>query len=124
MNAVSLTKPIVSFLFCVLLGGGGNAGTAEVTFVPVTANQGIFHVVYNNATGSRFVLQILDQDGDQLYQNIFTDKKFSKNFQLLDPDSYPKLVFLIRNLGDKSCQRFEVENTTHLIEDVNVKEVK
>jgi hypothetical protein len=125
MNAVSLTKPIVAFLLSALLGGGGNsARTAEVTYIPVTGNQGIFHVVYDNAAGSRFVLQILDQDGNQLYQNLFTDKKFSKNFELADPDSYSRLVFEIRNLGDKSFQRFEVESSTHLIEDVNVREVK
>jgi hypothetical protein len=125
MNALSLAKPIVAFLFSALLGGGGNSsGTAAVTYVPATGSQGIFHVVYDNATGSRFVLQILDQDGNQLYQNIFTDKNFSKNFQLADPDSYSRLVFVIRNLGDHSFQRFEAETDTHLIEDVNVREVK
>jgi hypothetical protein len=125
MNAVSLTKPIVAFLFSVLLGGGGKgASTAVVTYIPVNESQGIFNVVYNNATGSRFVLQILDQDGNQLYQNIFKDKEFRRNFQLADPDSYSRLVFVIRNLEDHSFQRFEVEASTHLIEDVNVREVK
>jgi hypothetical protein len=70
------------------------------------------------------VLQILDEDGNQLYRKIFTDKKFSKNFELADPDSYSRLVFVIHNLGDKSFQRFEVEARTHLIEDVNVREIK
>jgi hypothetical protein len=125
MNAVSLAKPIVAFLFSALLGSGGSgARTADVTYIPVTENQGVFKVVYNNEAGSRFVLQILDEDGNQLYRKIFTDKKFSKNFELADPDSYSRLVFVIHNLGDKSFQRFEVEARTHLIEDVNVREIK
>jgi hypothetical protein len=125
MNAVSLVKPIVAFLFSALLGGGGSgARTADVTYIPVAEGQGIFKVVYNNEAGSRFVLQILDKDGNQLYQSIFTDKKFSRNFELADPDSYSRLVFVIHNLGDKSFQRFEVEASTHLIEDVNVREIK
>jgi hypothetical protein len=123
MNTVMLTKPIFTFLFAVLLGGhiGSNA---QVKYIPVKDGQGVFNVVYNNPEGARFVLQILDQDGNQLYQNVFTDKSFSRNFQLADPESYLKLVFVIRNLGDRSTQRFEVESKTQLVEDVNVQEVK
>jgi hypothetical protein len=123
MNAITLTKPIVAFLFSVLLGAhvGGNA---EVKYIPAAEGRGVFNVVYDNPAGSRFVLQILDRDGNQLYQSVFTDKKFAKNFQLADPDSYDKLVFVIRNLGDKSLRRWEVSTDTHLVEDVNVQEVK
>jgi hypothetical protein len=122
MNAVTLTKPIVTFLFSVLLSGH-IGGKAEVKYIPTQEGRGMFNVVYNNPEGSRFVLQILDQDGNKLYQNVFADKKFSKNFQLADPDSYPKLVFVIRNLVDKSSQRWEVSTNTHLIEDVSIQEV-
>jgi hypothetical protein len=123
MNVVMLTKQIFPFLFSVLLGGHG-VGTAEVKYIPVKEGQGVFNVVYNNPEGSRFVLQIQDQDGNQLYQHAFTDKKFAKNFQLADPDSYLKLVFVIRNLDDKSFQRWEVSTDTRLIEDVDVRELK
>jgi hypothetical protein len=81
-------------------------------------------VVYDNPEGSRFLLQILDEDGNQLYQRAFTDKKFTRNFQLADPDSYNKLVFVIRNLNDKSSRRWEVSTNTQVIEDVNVKELR
>lgn len=123
MNAITLTKPIGIFLFWALMGVPP-AEKADVTYVPLNEGQGVFNVIYNNPQGSRWVLQILDQDGNQLYHNIYTDKKFIRNFQLTDPDDYPKLVFVIRNLGDKSLQRFEVESKTHLIEEVAVKEVK
>jgi hypothetical protein len=137
--SINIRKAIAASLFTVLLGGaslvslanGGNpasgrngVATAEVTYIILAEGQGIFKVQYNNATGSRFSIQILDTDGDQLYQNIFTDKKFDKNFRLADPDSYHQLVFVIHNLGDNSFQRFEVEASTHLVEDVKVEEVK
>jgi hypothetical protein len=126
MSAVTVTKPIVAFLFSLMLGNGGNgkAGTAEVKFIPVSETQGVFNVNYDNATGSRFSLQIQDEDGNQLYQHVYSDKKFNKNFQLADPENYHKLIFVIRNLEDNSSQRFEVEATTHLIEDVDVRELK
>jgi len=123
MNAVTVTKQIFPFLFSVLLGGH-IGGKAEIKYIPAGEGRGVFNVAYDNPEGSRFVLQILDQDGSQLYQNVFTDKKFAKNFQLADPDSYNKLVFVIRNLGDKSTQRWEVSTSTHLVEDVTVQEVK
>ncbi|HUB60863.1 MAG TPA: hypothetical protein VL978_09185 [Puia sp.] len=123
MNAVTLTKPIIAFLLSVM-PGGHPAGPAEVKYIPVSENQGVFHVAYNNAAGDRFVLEILDQDGDVLFQHTFTDKEFSRNFQLADQDSYPRLVFVFRNLGDHSSQRFEVETASHEVEDVVVREIK
>ncbi|HET6254427.1 MAG TPA: hypothetical protein VFE32_10150 [Puia sp.] len=125
MNVVSLTKPIVALIFSALIGGGNKtASTAEVTYIPVTDDQGVFHVVYDNANGSRFLLQILDREGNQLYQHVFADKKFTRDFQLVDADSYLKVKFVIRNLGEKTSQCFEVETNSHVVEDVNVREVK
>jgi hypothetical protein len=135
MNAVQLNirKAVITAIFTFALGavslangtcGGKNANTAEVTYIQAGEGKGLFHVVYNNLRGSRFVIQILDQDGNQMYQNVFTDKKFSRNFQLADPDGYDKLVFVIRNLGDNSSQRFEVETNTHMIENVDVREIR
>ena len=138
MNTLSINirKAIIASLFTVVLGGvslislangypaGGGAATAAVTYITIGEGQGIFNVQYNNAAGSRFSLLVLDADGDHLYQNIYTDKKFEKNFKLADPDSYHKLVFVIHNFADNSFQRFEVETSTHLVEDVKVQEVK
>jgi hypothetical protein len=105
-------------------GDRNSAGTAEVKYFPDTQGQGIFNVQYNNVGGNRFTVCVLDADGNQLYQNIYTDKKFDKNFRLADPDGYGKLIFVIQNLVDKSVQRFEVEASSHLVEDVDVREVR
>jgi hypothetical protein len=141
MNTLSINirKAISASLLTAVLGGsslvslanGGNPSggrngdpAAEVKYITMADGQGLFNVQYNNATGSRVSIEILDAEGDQLYQNISTDKKYDKNFQLADPDSYHTLVFVIHNLGDNSFQRFEVEASTRLVEEVKVQEVK
>jgi len=99
------------------------ASTAEVKYVGNNEGDFFFNVVYNNATGSRFTLAIQDEYGNQLYQSVYSVKKFDKKFKLADPENFGKLVFIIRNLGDNSVQRFEVNAGSRLVEDVEVKEV-
>jgi hypothetical protein len=105
-------------------GKSNSAATAEVKYIPGAQGQGIFNVQYNNAAGSRFTVCVKDADGNQLYQNVYTDKKFDKNFRLAEPDSYGKLIFVIHNLADNSVQRFEVVASSHLVEEVDVREVR
>jgi adenylate cyclase len=107
-----------------LSGNHKSASTAEVKYINGKEGEGIFDVVYDNTAGSRFSLQILDEAGAQLYQNIYSDKKFEKKFKLADPETFSRLVFIIRNLEDHSIQRFEVEASTRLVQKVDVKEVK
>jgi hypothetical protein len=105
-------------------GGGNSANTGEVKYVPLQEGGGIFNVRYNNEAGGRFSLLVLDADGDQLYSYVYSDKNFDKNFRLADPDSFHKVVFVIRHLSDNKTQRFEVEASGHEVEDVEVKELK
>jgi hypothetical protein len=105
-------------------GKSNSAATAEVKYIPGAQGQGIFNVQYNNAAGSRFTVCVKDADGNQLYQNVYTDKKFDKNFRLAEPDSYGKLIFVVHNLADNSVQRFEVVASSHLVEEVDVREVR
>jgi hypothetical protein len=139
--AIKIRKVIAASIFTAILGGaslvsfagtghdreGGDrnsAATAEVKYIPDAQGQGIFNVQYNNVAGNRFTICVMDADGNQLYQNIYTDKKFDKNFRLAEPDSYGELIFIIRNLADNSIQRFEVVASSHLVEEVDVREVQ
>lgn len=101
-----------------------NANTAEVKYVGNNDGEFFFNVLYTNTTGDRFSVTILDELGNSLYSGVYSEKKFDKKFKLADPESFGKLVFVIRNLGDNSVQRFEVNNNSRLVEDVEVKEVK
>jgi hypothetical protein len=107
-------------------GPAGNTGasTAEVKYISGQDGEYLFNVVYNNAAGSRFTLIVLDADGNQLFQSQYSDKKFDKKFRLADPEDFGKLTFVIRNFGDNSVQRFEVNTNNRLVEDIEVKEVK
>jgi hypothetical protein len=139
--SIKIRKVITASFFTAILGGaslvskaaaghgreGGDrnsAATAEVKYIPGAQGQGIYNVRYNNAAGNRFTVRITDVDGNQLYQDVYTDKKFDKNFRLADPDDYSKLIFVIHNLADNSNQRFEVVASSHLVEDVDVREVR
>lgn len=97
---------------------------AEVKYIAGTDGNGLFDVVYNNISGSRFSIAVLDEYGNQLYENCFSDRKFDRKFKLADPESTSKLTFVIRNFSDKTVQRFQVNATNKMIEDVEVKEVR
>lgn len=104
--------------------GDRSAATAEIKYIATKEGDGMFNVIYNNAAGSRFSIAVLDEFGNQLYQGFFSDRKFNRKFQLADPESTTKLTFIIRNYGDNSVQRFEVDATSQLVEDVQVTELR
>ena len=89
--------------------GTQDASAVEVKYIAAKDGDVLFNVVYNNATGQRFSVIVLDEFGNQLYQNSFCDKKFDRKFKLADPESTNSLTFIIRNYGDNSVQRFRVD---------------
>ena len=139
MKLISCIRKTISLSFLTVIFGGislvtfanGNepigdrsAATAEVKYIAAKDGDGLFNVIYNNAAGSRFSVVVLDEYGDQLYQGFFTDRSFNRKFKLADPEITSKLTFVIRNFGDNSVQRFQVDATSQLIEDVEVTEVR
>jgi hypothetical protein len=100
----------------------GSASTAEVKYVGGKTGEFMFNVVYDNTAGSRFGLKVLDAEGNLLYQNFYTDKKFDRKFKINDAEG--KLTFVIKNYQDNSTQSFEVNSNTRMVEDIEVKEVK
>jgi len=104
----------------------GSASTAEVKYLGSQQGQPLFKVQYKNQAGARFSIRVLDSEGNQLFQALYTDKNFDKTFRLAEAESNnsPKLLFVLRNFKDNSVQTFEVNNNTRLVEEVEVKEVK
>jgi hypothetical protein len=102
---------------------GADASTAEVKYLAGKDGDVLFNVVYNNVSGQRFSVLVLDEFGNQIYQHSFSDKQFDRKFKLADPESTNSLTFIIRNYGDNSEQRFRVDASNRFIEDVEVKEV-
>lgn len=83
----------------------------------------LFNVSYNNPGADKFCLIVKDQDGAALYQRVFNDKSFYKQFRLPKADRN-KITFIIRNYKDADIARtFEVNVNSHFVEDVAVKKV-
>lgn len=102
----------------------GSASTAEVKYIGTNEGDPLFNVLYNNSTGAKFTVKVLDNEGHQLFQGVYTDRKFDKKFKIADAASYGKLTFVIRNFQDNSVQSFEINSNSRMVEDVEVKEVK
>src|ERR1700737_3145764 len=73
----------------------GSASTAEVKYIGSNEGDPLFNVLYNNSTGARFSVKVLDSEGHQLFQGVYTDRKFDKKFKVTDAANYGKLTFVI-----------------------------
>lgn len=83
----------------------------------------VFNVAYQNPQGSRFVLTIRDQDGNQLYQDFFKDKSFYKQFRLPKTDK-DRIVFVIGNGQEESViKTFAVNVNSRSVQEVAIKKL-
>ena len=81
----------------------------------------VFNVSYANPDGNKFQVIVKDQDGTQLYQNIFSDKVFYKQFRLPRADR-DRLVFIIRNGREADVVKtFEVNVNSRMTQEVSVR---
>lgn len=91
---------------------------AEVKFLGVSGDAVLFNVSVENPTGAKFSVIVLDEDGSELFHEIYSDKKFDKRFKLPKTDKH-KLTFVVRNYKDADLrQAFEIN--TRYVEDVVV----
>jgi hypothetical protein len=91
---------------------------AEVKYLGVSGDAVLFKVSFDNPSNNKYVISVVDEDGNQLFQGVYTDKKFDKRFILPKSDKQ-KLTFIIRNAKDVELkQTFEI--STHFVEDVVV----
>src|ERR1051325_7315580 len=79
--------------------GAGQSENATVKYLGLQDDLIVFNVAYANPDGNKFQVIVKDQDGSQLYQNVFSDKTFYKQFRLPRADK-DRLVFIIRNGRD------------------------
>ena len=83
----------------------------------------IFNVSYDNPKGNKFVVAVKDQDGTQLYQNIFRDKAFYKQFKLPKTDK-DEVIFVIRNGQDAPIVKtFAVNIDSRFVQEVAIKKL-
>jgi len=83
----------------------------------------VFNISYSNPQGTAFHLTVKDQDGTELYQQIFHEKNFYKQFRLPRSER-SKLSFVIRN-GKESdvVKTFEINVNSRFVQDIAVKKL-
>jgi hypothetical protein len=92
--------------------------TTEVKYIGTSEDAVIFNVSVDNPTGGKFSVIVMDEEGNQIFQEIYTDKKFDKRFKLPKAEKN-KLTFVIRNFKTADVkQTFEIN--TKYVEDVVV----
>src|SRR5512135_3112842 len=55
---------------------------AEVKYLGNAADAVLFKLSYDNPSGDRFIVTVMDEEGTRLFQGAYTDKRFDKRFQL------------------------------------------
>jgi hypothetical protein len=104
-------------------GAAAGADSAVVKYLGAQDDMLIFNVSYANPQGSKFVVTILDQNGNQLYQDVFTDKIFYKQFKLPKADK-DLITFVFRNGQDGPVEkRFAVNVNSHFVQEIAIKKL-
>ncbi|AXY76902.1 hypothetical protein D3H65_24225 [Paraflavitalea soli] len=96
--------------------------TASVKHIGNPEGSVVFQVQYDNQAGEKFFLIIRDNDGNVIYQDTYSDKKFDKKFQLPQGET-DKLQFIIKGPRNNTIQTFEVKTHSRMIEEVVVRKV-
>ena len=97
--------------------------SATVRYLGMQDEMLIFNVSYDNPKGNKFVIAVKDQDGTQLYQNLFRDKAFYKQFKLPKTDK-DKVIFVIRS-GQNApiVKTFAVNIDSRFVQEVAIKKL-
>ena len=103
--------------------GAGQTENATVKYLGLQEDMIVFTVSYANPDGGKFQVIVKDQDGTQLYQNVFSEKSFYKQFRLPRADR-DRLVFIIRNSRDADVVKtFEVNVNSRITQEVSVRKL-
>lgn len=105
-------------------GSGSNENAAAVKYLGTQDDMLVFNVSYSNPEGGKFLVTVKDQDGTQLYQGIFSERSFYKQFRLPKTDK-DRIVFVIHDYRDADIVKtFDVSVNSRFIREVAVKRLK
>ncbi|MBW0178954.1 hypothetical protein [Sediminibacterium sp.] len=69
---------------------------AEFKYAGSSKDQASFNIKFNNPSGEKFTLLVLDAKGDLFFKESYTSKEFAKRFVLAKEDA-EKLTFRIQS---------------------------
>lgn len=90
------------------------AAAAAVSYLGYNSNQLSFLLKYETANGEKFNVTITDADGNVLFNEFFSDKKFSKVFKT--PLETSSLTFIISNPRNREEKKFQVSTGRRMVE--------
>jgi hypothetical protein len=93
---------------------------ASIKHISTTNDKVIFQLSLENEAGERFSVSIRDNDGNTLFQDFYSDKKFDKKFVFEKSADMSKLTFIVRSLKDNTSQVFEVNTVPRVVENYDV----
>jgi hypothetical protein len=96
-----------------------NKDLATVNYIGSVDDQLSFLMNYENKSGEKFVVSILDSRGESLFEGVFSDKKFSRIFKV--PSEAGNTTFVISDFKNKNEKKFQVTSVRRLVEEVVVK---
>ncbi|HUB60864.1 MAG TPA: hypothetical protein VL978_09190 [Puia sp.] len=104
-------------------GSGPGANSAVVNYLGAQDDMLIFNVSYNNPGGKKFVVLITDQQGNQLYQDIFRDKSFYRQFRVPKTNK-DVITFAFRSGQNAPVEKeFAVNVNSHIVQEVAIKKL-
>ena len=80
--------------------------TASVKHISTTNDKIIFQLSLENETGEKFGVSIRDSQGNTIFQDVYSDKKFDKKFLLEKSENIGKITFVIRSFEGQSNAGF------------------
>jgi hypothetical protein len=99
------------------------ANDATVKYLGVQDDLLVFDVSYTNPTGGKFQIVVKDQDGNPIYQSLFTEKTIYKQFRLPKSEK-DRVVFVIRDFRDADIVKaFDINVNSRIIHEVAVRKV-
>ena len=105
------------------VNSGRKEDTIQVKYLGAQDDLVLFNVTYPNPEGAAFSLVVKDQDGTELYKNVYSEKNFSKQFRLprIDRD---RITFIIRsNKESDIVKTFQINVNSRYVEDIAVKKL-
>lgn len=92
---------------------------ATVNYIGSTNDQLSFLMNYENESGEKFIVTILDSRGESLFEGVFSDKKFSRIFKV--PTEAGNTTFVISDFKNKNEKKFQVTSVRRIVEEVVIK---
>src|SRR5579862_603037 len=83
----------------------------------------LFNVSVDNPSGNKFSVIVTDNEGNQLFREVYNDRKFDKRFKLPKSET-GKLTSVVRNFRDASDDVYSFEVKNRVVEDVVVTSLK